>query len=83
MDTQGYDVQTFRGAGSRLDDVIAMQSEVACVPIYENMPRFPEQLQEYEAAGFEITGMFPVTRHGPTYRVIEFDMVMIRTAAVS
>jgi hypothetical protein len=26
--------------------------------------------------------MFPVTRHGPTLRVIEFDVTMVRAEAV-
>lgn len=81
MDTQGYDLQTFRGAGDRLADVLGMQSEVSCIPIYDGMPRLPEQLSEYESAGFELAGMFPVTRHRATMRVIEFDVVLIRADA--
>lgn len=82
MDTQGYDLQTFRGAGARLGAVLGLQSEVSCVPIYDEMPRLAEQLTEYEAEGFEIAGMFPVTRHKETLRVIEFDMMMVRTQAM-
>lgn len=82
MDTQGYDLRTFRGAGTRLNEIIGLQSEVACVPIYDGMPRLPEQLGVYESEGFEIVGMFPVSRDLPTLRVIEFDMVMVRTAAL-
>ena len=78
MDTQGYDVETFRGAGGCLDDVLALQSEVACVPIYDGMRRLPEMLAVYEDAGFEISGMYPVTIHRRSLRVIEFDMVMVR-----
>lgn len=83
MDTQGYDLQTFRGAGPRIEAVLGMQSEVSCVPIYEGMPRMAEQLTEYESAGFEVAGMFPVSRHHETLRVIEFDVVMVRAQAVS
>jgi len=83
MDTQGYDLQTFAGAGERIRDVLGMQSEVASVPIYEGMARLPEQISAYEAAGFENTGMFPVTRDRKTLRVIEFDVVMVRPDAVS
>jgi FkbM family methyltransferase len=82
MDTQGYDLQTFRGAGARLSEVLGLQSEVACVPIYDGMPRLPKQLKEYESEGFEVVGMFPVSRHGQTMRIIEFDMVMVRTQAM-
>lgn len=82
LDTQGYDMQAFAGAGDRLQEIAGMQSEVACVPIYDGMPRLPDQIAAYEAAGFEITGMFPVTRHKETMRVIEFDVTMVRTDAV-
>lgn len=81
LDTQGFDLQALRGAGGRLEEVLGLQSEVACLPIYEGMARMPEQLQAYEAAGFETTGMFPVTRHHETMRVIEFDVVMVRSGS--
>jgi FkbM family methyltransferase len=82
MDTQGYDVQAFRGAGSHVGDVLALQSEVACVPIYDGMPRLPEILSVYEEAGLEISGLYPVTYHRRTLRVIEFDMIMVRPDAI-
>lgn len=78
LDTQGYDLQAFRGAGDRVSDILALQSEVACVPIYEGMSRLPDMLSAYEGAGFEIAGMYPVTFHKRTLRVIEFDMLMVR-----
>jgi FkbM family methyltransferase len=78
MDTQGFDLQAFRGAGDRLGDISALQSEVACLPIYQGMPRLPEMLAVYEAAGFEIAGLHPVSFHRRTMRVIEFDMLMVR-----
>lgn len=83
MDTQGYDLATVRGAGDRLGEVLGLQSEVSCVPIYDGMPRMTEQLDTYEAAGFAISAMFPVSRHRPTLRVIEFDVVMVRPDAVT
>jgi FkbM family methyltransferase len=82
LDTQGYDLQAFAGGGECLKQVVGMQSEVACVPIYDHMPRLPEQISTYEAEGFEITGMFPVTRHQSTLRVIEFEVTMVRAEAV-
>ena len=82
MDTQGFDLATFRGAGERVTELFGMQSEVACVPIYDGMPRMAEQLTEYEGAGFEITGMYPVSRDRPSLRVIEFDVMMIGRRAL-
>ncbi len=83
LDTQGYDLQAFAGAGERLDEILGMQSEVSSVPIYDGMARLPEQILAYEAAGFETTGMFPVTQDRETLRAIEFDVVMIRPGARS
>lgn len=83
LDTQGYDVAAFRGAGSRVRELLAMQSEVSCLPIYEGMPQLEEQLGEYRAAGFDIAGLFPVSMHRPTLRVLEFDAVLVRQEAFS
>jgi hypothetical protein len=55
---------------------------VSCLPIYDGMPRMTEQLDTYEAAGFAISAMFPVSPHRETLRAIEFDVVMIRPDAV-
>jgi FkbM family methyltransferase len=82
LDTQGYDLKAFIGAGERVGEILGMQSELSCVPIYEGMPRLPEQVTVYERAGFEITGMFPVARDRVSLRVIEFDAVMVRPGAV-
>jgi FkbM family methyltransferase len=82
LDTQGFDLRAFAGMGKRIEDVVGLQSEVACVPIYEGMPRMPEQLRTYEEAGFEVAGLFPVSRDAPTMRVIEFDVLMVRAEAV-
>jgi FkbM family methyltransferase len=82
LDTQGYDLQAFHGAGDRIKDFVGMQSEVALLQIYSEMPRLPESLAAYEAAGFEVTGMFPVTREKDTGRALEFDCVMMRAGAL-
>jgi hypothetical protein len=78
LDTQGYDLEAFAGAGDRIKQVVGMQSEVSSVPIYDGMPRLTEQIAVYEDAGFELTGMFPVITDAATMRIIEFDAVMVR-----
>jgi FkbM family methyltransferase len=83
LDTQGYDLWAFAGAGERVREILGLQAELSCVPIYEGMPRLPEQIAVYENAGFEITGMFPVNDDPDSLRVIEFDVVMVRPGAVS
>lgn len=81
LDTQGFDLEAFAGLGDAVDRVVALQSEVALLTIYEHMPRMPEALAVYEAAGFEVSGMYPVTREKRTARVLEYDCVMVRAAA--
>jgi FkbM family methyltransferase len=81
LDTQGFDLEAFAGLGDRVRDIVAMQSEVSVVEIYAGMPPMAEALETYEAAGFEITGLFPVSREAETGRVLEFDCVMVRPAA--
>jgi FkbM family methyltransferase len=82
MDTQGYDVRVFHGAGERIKDVLGLQSEISCVPLYDGMPRMPEAVAAYESAGFETTGIFPVSRDTERLRVIELDIIMIRVEAL-
>lgn len=82
LDTQGYDLQAFAGAGELVTRFVGMQSEMSLVPLYDGMPHLTEQLTTYEAAGFQVTGMFPVIIDRPTMRVIEFDTVMVRAAAL-
>ena len=81
LDTQGFDLEVFAGLGERVADVVAMQSEVALVTIYEGMPRLPQALEAYEGAGFEVTGFYPVSRERATARVLEFDCVLVRPGA--
>ena len=78
MDTQGYDLEVFAGLGERTEHVVALQSELSVVPIYEGMPHITESLRVYESRGFEIAGFFPVTRDRETLRVVEYDCTMVR-----
>ena len=78
LDTQGFDLDVFTGAGDRIAEFVGMQSELPLMQIYEGMPRLPEAIGVYEAAGFDVAAMYPVSRQGKTGRVLEFDCVMVR-----
>lgn len=81
LDTQGYDTEVFRGAGNWLARVVALQSEVSLVAIYEGMPHWTDTVAVYEAAGFGVVAMFPVTQDAG--RVIEYDCLMTKAATTS
>jgi FkbM family methyltransferase len=62
MDTQGFDMEVFKGATGCLDSVVGLQSELSVKPDYENMPHYLEALAFYEASGFELYNMSVVAR---------------------
>ena len=77
LDTQGYDLKVVYGALDALRDIPALQTELSFLPIYKEMPSFQEVLQHLQQLGFDVTGLFPVSRDG-LLRAREFDCVMIR-----
>ncbi|ROR92618.1 FkbM family methyltransferase [Nocardioides aurantiacus] len=82
LDTQGFDLAAFRGAGRLVragGPVVAVLSEVACLPIYDGVPLMAEHLQEYAAAGWSLAGLYPVSFERASLRVIEHDAVLVRT----
>jgi FkbM family methyltransferase len=79
IDTQGYDLEVFRGASGILDRVPVIRTEVSFLPIYHDSPDFAETIREMNAAGYEISGMFP-TSVDPDLRAIEFDCVLVSPA---
>jgi FkbM family methyltransferase len=77
LDTQGYDLQVCNGAGKFLERVMALQSEMSVIPIYQGMPSYIESLQYFNSVGFTLSGMFPV-RLDSNLQLVEFDCVMVR-----
>ena len=76
MDTQGFDLEVFKGVGNTLSRISALQSEISQIPLYENMPDWKESLAAFEAAGFALSGLFPVTME--KLNAIEFDCLMTK-----
>ncbi len=62
MDTQGFDLEVFRGAEQCLGWIVGLQSEVSVEPIYAGMPHYLESLREYEAHGYLLHHVAVVNR---------------------
>jgi FkbM family methyltransferase len=75
MDTQGYDLEVFKGLGDKCKHVVALQTEVSVIPIYKEMFPWTESVNFFERAGYGIVGLFPVNKD--SLRVIEYDCVMV------
>lgn len=78
LDTQGFDLEAFRGSEGCRGAILGLQSELSVIPLYEGMPDYLTALSEYRQAGFEATGFFPIYRHGGGLVLGEVDCVMVR-----
>jgi FkbM family methyltransferase len=82
IDAQGYDLQVLEGAAGCLNCILAMQTEISVLPIYEGAPDYHTALGQMKRFGFDIAGLFPVSQD-QAFRVIEFDCVMVRSSGPS
>jgi FkbM family methyltransferase len=78
LDTQGYDDRVMLGAVNTLAQVYLLQTEVSCKAIYKDTPPFYETLKQMTDGGFNITGIFPLSRDKNTMELLEFDCLMIK-----
>jgi FkbM family methyltransferase len=81
LDTQGHDLEAFRGAGDLVrpgGPVVAVVTEVAQLSIYDDVPTMDEHLAETGAAGWSLAGLYPVSFDAASLRVIELDAVLVR-----
>lgn len=81
-DCQGFDLQAIEGAGKRLEEICAVQSEVSVNPIYDGMSNTVADLfSRLLSAGFRLTGLFPVSRdRNDGLSIVEIDCVFFRPA---
>jgi FkbM family methyltransferase len=82
IDTQGFDIEVLRGAGDSLPAVKALQTEASVIGIYKGMPQYMDTIRYLEQRGFDITGLYPVSRDS-ALRLVEFDCVMINRSAAA
>jgi FkbM family methyltransferase len=77
LDTQGYDLNCFRGGLKSLNKISAIQTELSLIPVYEEMPSPYEVLSEYNKYNYHISGMYPINRD-ESLAVIEYDCVLVK-----
>jgi FkbM family methyltransferase len=76
MDTQGYDLEVFKGTRSIRGNIVAIQAEVYQSPFYDKAPPWTESIKVYNEAGFKFAGLYPIVRDGLVYR--SSDCLMLR-----
>ena len=80
LDTQGFDIEVLEGARQSLPGIPALQSEASVIGIYKGMPGYVDTIRYLDERGFDITGLYPVSRDS-SLRLVEFDCVMINRSA--
>ncbi len=60
--------------------ICALQTEASVIAIYRNMPDYKKTIGLLNECGFELTGLYPVSRD-ECLRVIELDCVMLNGQA--
>jgi FkbM family methyltransferase len=62
MDTQGYDLNVFRGAEGCINEIRGLVSEISVQPSYKDQPGYLDSLAVYERAGFDLYHLSVVNR---------------------
>ncbi len=77
-DTQGMDREVVRSAGSVINRVQVLLTEMSIKPIYEQIPSFEEFYKECLDSGYELVHIIPVS-WGRSFELIEIDCLFQRT----
>jgi FkbM family methyltransferase len=52
MDTQGFDLEVFKGAAGMMESIFTLQSELALRPIYQDAPDWQEAMAAFASEGY-------------------------------
>lgn len=77
MDTQGFDLEVFAGAGGEMRRFCALLSEVSLRGLYAASPDLHESIAAYRAGGFALASLFSVHPTMPL-KAIEFNCYCVR-----
>ena len=80
LDTQGYDLNAFRGSFNSLGKIEAVQTELSLIHVYKEMLSPYVVLDEFHRHDYYISGMYPINRD-ESLAVIEYDCVMVKRSA--
>ena len=81
IDTQGYELEVFKGAADLLPQTAGLQLELSLAPLYEGAPTFMEMIAVLQSSGFEPFGVVPVFRDAGTGRLLQVDGYFTRAGS--
>jgi FkbM family methyltransferase len=77
-DTQGHDRYVISGLGEWLPCVLAIQSELSLLPVYEGVSDYVEIVKFFENQGFNLFSCAPVTRDKNDNSIIELNGFFVK-----
>lgn len=78
MDIQGWDLEAFAGSAGLVDRIVMLQTNLSFKEIYEGQPSYRQQLDVFEADGFEPAGFFPWPVRDHNWGLIDVRTVFVR-----
>ncbi len=82
MDVQGHEQQVLEGASGCLDSIIAVESELSLVPLYEGQMLWQETIESMSEIGFELASLEPGFQDQTTGVMLQADGIFIRKTAI-
>lgn len=78
IDTQGYELEVLRGAGSALDDVVLVEAELSLLPTYDAGPLFGDVVPFLAGRGFAPVAFEGVLDDLATGEMLQADAIFAR-----
>lgn len=77
LDTQSFDLEVLKGSKYTLSKIKALQSELAIIKIYHDMPSYLDVISYLNRKNFVLSGSHPVSLD-KDLRLIEFDGIFVK-----
>jgi FkbM family methyltransferase len=78
MDTQGYEEEVLKGAAGILSRVVAIQTEISLVPLYQGAPTLIHVVSAMGDLGYHLFQLVPGFRDGVTGQLLQLDGIFVR-----
>lgn len=79
MDTQGFDLEVWKGARNSRSQIVGLQSEIAVQPLYANMTPYTSSLETFHNDGYRLVSLWEV-RRTEAGTLLEYDCILKKAA---
>lgn len=77
LDTQGYDLEVFKGSVEKLSQIFVIMTELSFIQIYNEMPNWSKSISYFQNHNYILSGIYHVSR-GKNLELIEADAIFIK-----